>query len=334
VIADAPGPQRRLSVGVALCTYNGARYLQAQLDSIAAQTVLPDRLVAVDDASRDGSWDILQRWRGRVPFEVELHRNEANVGVVRNFERASATLPQDIVFFADQDDLWYPRKVETFLGAFSGDPSIGLLHSDADLVDAAGAPLGRTLLQALLMTRQEREHIARGEAWRVYARRNLVTGAACAVRREVLQQAMPFSDRWVHDEWLAWAAALVSRVAVLDEPTMAYRLHGANTIGLPIPTLRWRVRSVWRAMWQASAARQLERADKLTALHAHAQQLDAPLGALDCIAQAAGHARFRATLPRNILRRWPAVVQESGRGGYAAWSSGRQSVWHDLILGR
>jgi glycosyltransferase involved in cell wall biosynthesis len=315
-----------------MCVYNGARYLQAQLDSIAAQTELPSRLVIVDDASSDGSWELLQQWRRSAPFEVVLERNETNLGVVRNFERAIGLIGQDIVFLADQDDAWYPGKLATFVDRFTADAGLGLLHSDADLIDADGVPLGRRLFDTLLVSSSERAEVAAGRAYRVYAKRNLVTGAACAFRRELMVHALPFSPDWVHDEWIAFTAALVSKVELLDFPTMAYRLHGNNTVGMPLPTLGWRARTAAEALLHPTATRQLRRARRLREMRDHAARLGVPREMIQHLEAAASHADFRGHLPRNPITRVLRVLEERRAGNYHAWSSGRTSVWHDMFI--
>src|SRR3954468_7399679 len=105
--------ETRPVAGVAMCVYNGGRYLEAQLDSIALQTELPRLMAIVDDGSTDGSWELLQRWSAAAPFPVTLERNRQNLGVVRNFEKAARLLIDqvDVVFFSDQDDKWYPGKL-------------------------------------------------------------------------------------------------------------------------------------------------------------------------------------------------------------------------------
>ena len=74
-----------LKVGVVMSVYNGATYLQDQLNSIAAQTMLPSSMVILDDGSTDGSWDLLSKWVASVSFPVLLERNVRNLGVVRSF---------------------------------------------------------------------------------------------------------------------------------------------------------------------------------------------------------------------------------------------------------
>lgn len=324
----------RPSAGVAMCVYNGARYLRMQLDSVAAQSELPRRMVIVDDGSSDGSWEMLQAWAATAPFPVTLERNAANVGVVRNFEKAvRLLLPEvDIVFFSDQDDQWYPDKLATFVDAFVADPELGLVHSDADLVDSEGHALASRLFTALLVTQRERSDVAAGKAYRTYIRRNLVTGAACACRSTVLQQALPFSDQMIHDEWIAYAASLVSGVRMIEHPTMAYRLHGSNTVGLPIPNVMWWLRTVMKALVEPQVPTQERRLARLRAMLDLAARVHAAPEVMDWLGRALAHASHRCQLSRNPLRRALAVQAEWRQGQYNLWSSGGISALHDLLI--
>jgi glycosyltransferase involved in cell wall biosynthesis len=320
--------------GVAMCVFNGVRFLREQLDSIAGQTQLPDRVAIIDDGSTDGSWEVLRQWAAEAPMPVTLHRNDSNVGVVRNFENAARMLLEevDIVFFSDQDDAWFPGKLAAFVEAFTADSGLGLVHSDAELVNAAGKSLGTRLFAALRVTDRERQEVAAGRAWRAYVKRNLVTGAACACRSEVLARAMPFSPDTVHDDWISFTAALVSRVKLLPEPLMAYRLHGTNTIGLPIPGFRWWFRTVVHAVLAPQVPLQEKRRERLLQMRAHAQQLGAPADALACLDRAIEHTTHRCRLPRAFLRRWKAVKTQWRAGQYHEWSSGELSVLHDVLI--
>jgi glycosyltransferase involved in cell wall biosynthesis len=324
----------RPAAGVAMCVYNGARYLPAQLESIAGQTELPRRIVIVDDGSSDGSWQLLQQWSATAPFPVALHRNEQKLGVVRNFEKAARMLLDEVevVFFSDQDDIWFPGKLAAFVDAFAVDPQLGLVHSDAELVDPEGASLHSRLLTALLVTDKERCDVASGRAYRTYVKRNLVTGAACACRSAVLARALPFSKQWIHDEWIALTAALISRVKLIDQPLMAYRLHSANTVGLPIPNVRWWLRTVMDAFLRPQVPAQETRFARLVEMRGHAERLGAPQDALACLDRAISHARHRATLPRAFIRRAAVVRAEWRSGQYHEWSSGDVSMLHDLLI--
>lgn len=326
--------RQRPSHAVAMCLYNGSRYLGEQLDSIARQTELPAHMVVLDDGSSDGSLDIVRRWANSVPFPVTALKNAQQLGVVRNFELASSRITQDVIFLADQDDVWYPDKVRTFIDVFAADTSVALVHSDADLIDGDGAPMGRRLFDTLLVTAQERDAVASGQAWKAYAKRNLVTGAACAFRRDLLAHATPFSALWMHDEWLAFVASLVSRVRLLDEPTMAYRLHGGNAVGMPLPTLGWRLRTTLDAFMLPTQPRQSLRAQRLDEICDLARKLGAPPEAMEHLQLAAAHARFRGNLPRNPVKRFLGVAREHRAGHYHEWSNVPASVLHDLLVAR
>jgi glycosyltransferase involved in cell wall biosynthesis len=335
-MADTPLPQLvpRPIAGVAVCVYNGGRFLREQLQSIAQQTELPRRLVVVDDGSNDGSWEFLRGWAATAPFPVTLKRNASKLGVVRNFEKAVSLLLDevDIVFFSDQDDRWFPDKLATMVNAFVSDPQVGLVYSDAELVDSDGRSLGSRLFSALLITERERSEIAAGRAHRAFIRRNVVTGAACACRSSVLAQAIPFSGRMIHDEWISFIASIVAGVRMLEQPLMAYRLHETNTVGLPIPTRRWWWRTVLRALLEPQVPRQRQRLERLEEMRGRAQLLGADNDVLVCLDRAIAHAKHRVNLPRNPLRRAPAVLAEWRSGQYHRWSSGRTSMLHDLLM--
>jgi glycosyltransferase involved in cell wall biosynthesis len=317
-----------------MCVYNGGRYLREQLDSIAHQTELPLRMVVVDDGSNDGSWELLNDWAATAGFPVTLERNAQNLGVVRNFEKAAALLIDqvDIVFLSDQDDQWLPGKLAAMVDAFAADAGIGMVHSNAELVNSEGLPLGSLLFDALLVTESERSVVRQGRAYEAYIRRNLVTGACCACRSSVLSQAMPFSNQMIHDEWISFVASVVSRVCILEEPLMLYRLHSTNTVGLPIPDGAWWLRTVIEALLEPQLPRQVQRLARLEEMRERAQGLGAGRELLACLDFAIRHARHRSSLSRNPFRRAVAVREEWRQGQYRRWSSGRSSMLHDLLI--
>src|SRR6266567_6944512 len=98
-------------ISVAMCTYNGARFLREQLESIAAQSRLPDELVVCDDGSTDETVETIKAFVGRAPFAVRLEINSKNLGSTKNFEKAIGLCEGEIIALADQDDVWKPQKL-------------------------------------------------------------------------------------------------------------------------------------------------------------------------------------------------------------------------------
>src|SRR5207253_4621935 len=124
-----------MKLSVAMCTYNGASYLQEQFDSIAMQTRLPDELVICDDVSVDTTKEITDKFAAVAPFAVKRHFNENNLGSTKNFEKAIGLCQGDIIALADQDDEWSPIKLEQLEAALASSAKTGLVFSDAEVVD-------------------------------------------------------------------------------------------------------------------------------------------------------------------------------------------------------
>ncbi len=110
-MAAQPVPSAPARVSVVMCTYNGARYLREQLDTILAQDYPLYELIVQDDRSTDDTWKILESYRATHPDLIKLYRNAENLGVNRNFQAALLRASGDLVAVADQDDVWFPTKV-------------------------------------------------------------------------------------------------------------------------------------------------------------------------------------------------------------------------------
>lgn len=315
-----------LRCAVVLCSWNGGRYLPQQLDSLRAQTQRIDQYVLSDDGSTDDSWDLLQSFaqeQRAAGVDVVLHRNVEASGYVHHFEQALARADADVLFTCDQDDAWHPEKIATMLAGFAGDPSLLVLHSDARLVDGAGVPTGRGLFDVLEVTPRELAAMHRGDAFDVLLRRNIVTGATMALRREVLALATPFAAHWAHDEWMAMIASMHGRVDTLERPLIDYRQHGGNQIGA-------RERSVLQKHFGIGVSRR----DYLKRQVSRLEELAAKSLAIPAISEAVedrlSYAKSRRDLPPPSFGRIGHVWRELQRGGYHRFGSGLRSAFADL----
>ena len=100
-------------ISVAMAVYNGERFLKEQLDSVLTQLEPQDELIASYDVSKDGTWELLQRYRAEFP-QLRVIENQ-HPGVNGNFNNAIAASTGDYIFICDQDDRWAPDKVEKTL---------------------------------------------------------------------------------------------------------------------------------------------------------------------------------------------------------------------------
>jgi hypothetical protein len=128
-------------VSVALTTYNGQAHLEAQLDSLARQTLLPAELVVCDDCSTDSSVAVLEAFARRAPFPVHIHGNPTQLGVVENFHRAFSLCSSRFIAYCDQDDVWAPEKLARCYSALM-QPRVVLASHRSRLTDSELRPLG------------------------------------------------------------------------------------------------------------------------------------------------------------------------------------------------
>jgi glycosyltransferase involved in cell wall biosynthesis len=222
-------------ISVCLAAYNGERWIAEQLLSVLASPLV-DEVVVSDDGSTDGT-------RARIaeigdPRIVLIDGPRA--GLIRNFENALRHARGDIVFLCDQDDVWLPDKVACVVAALRHadlvvtdcrvvDEALNELHPSFFRLNRSGPGLWRNLLK------------------------NGFLGCCMAMRRSVLDAALPFPDRIaMHDWWIGLVAERVGRVRFLAEPLSLYRRHGGNASAastrsaVPLrQRLRWRL-DLWR----------------------------------------------------------------------------------------
>ncbi|KGQ18078.1 Glycosyl transferase family 2 [Lysobacter dokdonensis DS-58] len=201
-------------VSVALCVYNGERWLKAQLDSLVAQRDVQLEIIVVDDCSTDRSRDIL-RWYARRDSRIQLHENPTNLGHLRSFEKCMALCTSPLIAPCDQDDIWHPRKLAILAEAI-GDSDMA--YCDSAYIDEAGRPLNRRISDDLGPMHAGHDALR-------YAFQNTVSGHAMLVRRRVLDKAPPFPKELYHDWWLAICAASGNGVTYVDEPLVQFRRH-------------------------------------------------------------------------------------------------------------
>ena len=119
-------------ISIALATFNGAKNLRSQLQSIASQTLLPAELVACDDGSTDDTIAILEDFRASAPFPVRMEKNAVNLGITENFLRAGSLCQTKYIAFCDQDDIWLDDKIARCEAAINDCAPDLILHSLSD----------------------------------------------------------------------------------------------------------------------------------------------------------------------------------------------------------
>lgn len=292
------------TVAIVMGTYNGARFLEEQLASIAAQTHSDWRLFIRDDGSTDETPALLER-AAAADARIEIVQDTlGNLGPALNFSALSEIAKQRgfaYLLFADQDDVWHPDKVGRSLAALqeeearTGHEAPLLVHSDLVVVDE-----NRTLIENSLMRYKHTHHVA-ADPLRTLLIQNFVTGCSAACNRALLEVASPVpSAAIMHDYWFALCAATFGRLLYLPEPTLEYRQHQHNQIGTRrhtrIPNIGGH--GLARA-WHNGMALLERRITQAQSLHALAEQN----GAANAEAQASLRDFLSIFIPRSRLRR-------------------------------
>ena len=321
-----------LSASCVLCTYNGVRFLEAQWDSLLAQSRLPDEIIVRDDGSDDGTWALLDALSARAEatgVRVRSTRNERNLGYVANFEAALSDASGDLLFLCDQDDAWHAEKLATLVTAFEQRPNLLLLCTDARRIGEAGAALPRSLFEVLKVSRAELRRIHAGQGFNVLLRRSLATGATIALRRTLLAEVMPFPSGWVHDEWLAIVAAAFGGFDCVEQSLIDYRQHGRNQLGMPERSFTVR----WSELWVPPADPVKELVGRYQALRERlvARGRRIPASELESVDAKLGHLRARAALGGGPWRRVVTVLNEAMSGHYRRHAAGWRSALRDLL---
>lgn len=222
------------TTSIALCTYNGERFLTSQLESLLRQTQLPDELIVCDDGSTDGTVGILEKFAQKAPFKVQVLVNQSSLGVVKNFEKAAKLCQNAIIFFCDQDDLWMPTKIEKQANFLIQNPDIQVVFSNLDLVNKYLNPLRKTMWEEVRFRKKQQKRWKSGKAVEVLLQGNRVSGCSMAIRKTFLEQALPFPTQptgFIHDAYLSLVASLTNQISFLEESLVFYRQHETQQVG-------------------------------------------------------------------------------------------------------
>jgi glycosyltransferase involved in cell wall biosynthesis len=317
-----------------MCTYNGADFLQAQLESILAQSRAPDEIVICDDGSTDKTPALLEDFKAGSSIPITLKINEINLGSVKNFEQAISMCTGDVIALSDQDDVWRNDKLQIIEDAFLKNPSAGLVFSDAEIVAENLNPLNRLMWNEVGFDAHKRKLAKTGRALEVLITGWTVTGATMAFRSNFTKLSLPIPNEiaMIHDGWIALTIAAVANVVMIDEPLIKYRQHDRQQIGAPTRTQASTNRGAIEALRRRNSSADLHKILTTLAerLSANAHLYDTRT-ALSFVSDYSFHLNVRANLPQRRLNRLPSILRELLSLRYHEYANGFKSAAKDLV---
>jgi glycosyltransferase involved in cell wall biosynthesis len=206
-------------VSIVLATYNGARFLEQQLNSLLAQDFRNFEIIAVDDCSTDSTVALLKEYAGRFSH-MKVWTNDKNLGYVKNFEKAISLASGSYIATCDQDDIWQPDKISQLMQAID---NYDLVYHDAELIDVDNQSLNLRISDIRNMVDiSDPRYLAAG-TW--------IPGNSILFRADLVKKILPFPGNLPHDYWIIFNASAGKGVRYVDRPLVFYRQHSANTIG-------------------------------------------------------------------------------------------------------
>lgn len=202
-----------MNVSVCMATHNGERFLRQQIDSILLQLRSHDELVISDDHSTDGLPLILASYHdARIRILPPKHFG----GPTRNFEYALTHSSKELIFLADQDDVWHPEKINIMREKLG---EVDLAICDCRLTDQRL----KTISPSFFKTNRSRPGLLKNLLKSSYM------GCCMAFRKEVLEKALPFPDSLLlHDQWIGLVAERHFRIAFIPQILVDHRRHLSN----------------------------------------------------------------------------------------------------------
>lgn len=246
-----------MAISVCMATYNGERFVRPQMQSILDQLSTHDEVVIVDDCSTDGTCAAILEFGDP---RIRLHRNDRNRREVYSFGRAIECARNELIFLADQDDIWLPGRVDQMSRALE---TAALVTTNFEWIDVDGSPIAVDFdgVRASDSTRHVK-NVAD-----IFIGRTNYFGCAMAFRRVLVPLITPMPPYvQSHDLWIALAGNLIRSNVHLDSPSLLKRRHDCNATntvsGRNLSSKLWSraifarsVIDIWRARYTGGAHR-------------------------------------------------------------------------------
>ena len=329
----------KCKISIAMCTYNGCKFLQEQLDSISSQTRLPDELIVCDDGSSDSTLSILKDFSDSAKFPVRIRCNSSRLGISKNFEQAISLARGNLIALCDQDDIWRHDKLEILVQQLCEKPEVGYVFTDAIVINELGETIHESLWKEVVFDRQQYAIFSRGPVGqlRVLFRGNKVTGATMAFRAMLKAISLPIPELWAHDAWIAFASSINGiRGLAIHEPLIYYRRHHGQAAGIEHPENLNLLRRAWnsfRGIPRAYESQSLELREWSKSLAFLENRSGPPPLLADLLVEKVNHTALRLRLYRLPRKtRLAAIANELIHGRYHFYSAGWKSAVKDLLF--
>lgn len=219
-----------------MACYNGERYIEYQLDSLLMQTHKVDECIIVDDCSGDSTTQIIEAYiKKNKLMSWKLIRNKDNCGYIESFRKALSLAKGEIIFLADQDDVWEKKKVEIMCQIMSNHNDILSLCSSFYSINQFGeqiptrSPIFTENHGLIILRKMQKEKVYKITLKEIISR-NIAMGCTMAIRRELVSLYLRKGPNEIPHDWeINFWAATRNGLFYLNSELTLHRIHGNNT---------------------------------------------------------------------------------------------------------
>lgn len=204
-----------MKTSVVLCTYNGANYIEIQLDSIINQTIKPDEIIVCDDGSKDSTINICRNILVKSKIDYKIIENKTNKGIRDNFNLGITLASGDIIFLSDQDDYWFPKKIEVHKAIYQSRCEIEMIINDCIFTDKNLVTNNTTKIRKI-------------KSW-YNLNKSFIQGSCLSFKVNYKNILLPIPKIEIfHDKWISDIFFYLDKKYILREPLQLYRMHESN----------------------------------------------------------------------------------------------------------
>lgn len=222
-----------MEISVALCTFNGEKYLEKQIESILNQSFDCNlEIIVCDDNSSDKTITILNDYKVKYPTTFEIINNNTTIGSTKNFEKAIKKCQGEFIFLSDQDDIWEENKIEETISIFKRNINIEGVFSNANLINNEDLKYIEMSLWDSVFFLENRLPHPINFVDLISKNGNVVTGATLCIKKEIKEFIFPFPEKILHDEWIAILLAVRETLDYSKKKLISYRIHDKQQVGI------------------------------------------------------------------------------------------------------
>lgn len=204
-----------MKISVALATANRPQFLKQQLKSLLNQTLQPNQIIISDNQPSKETLCVVNFYKKKFRAKINYIQNAYDVGCAKNFEIGLNHCSGDLIFLCDDDDIWFPQKIETMVEYFASNSNVMIAFNNVEFYLQGHGPVSITKFDQYRSLKIDLD--------------NFVMGCASCFRAELLELVLPFPEEEVaQDNWITACAGLVGNKAYHEQPLQYYRRHGAN----------------------------------------------------------------------------------------------------------